>query len=305
MNSEREEAYQRLVYYGTSTWTYPGWQGIVYHRTYTPKTIKTESLGEYVQFKPFSTVGIDHTFYSPPSPYLLKTYARFLPPGFKCVSKVWEEITIKRYPPHPRYGAKAGQENPHFLDAEKFKREVLAVYEQAFGDHTGPFVFEFGTMRRDDMPSVELLAEALSKFFAQLPKDYRYATEIRNPQFLQPPYFEALREHGVAHCFNQWNYMPPIRKQLAAAGHPPVTADFVVARILTPPGVSYEKAVQMFQPYDRLKQPLPQVREDIERLVRTALEHNLPIYVIVNNRAEGSAPLTIREVDQQIRANLG
>ena len=83
----RLDNYRALIHWRTSTWTYPEWQGIVYHKAYTTKSIKTESLAEYAAFKPFSTVGIDNTFYAPTNPFVLLEYAKHLPAGFKCVSK--------------------------------------------------------------------------------------------------------------------------------------------------------------------------------------------------------------------------
>jgi len=61
-----------LIRFGTSTWTYEGWQGKVYKREYKKTTFTRECLGEYCQFlyngEPlFRTVGNDSTFYRPPT----------------------------------------------------------------------------------------------------------------------------------------------------------------------------------------------------------------------------------------------
>ncbi len=298
------EKYQHLIHWGTSTWTYPEWQGIVYHKPYTAKTIKTESLAEYSAFKPFSTVGIDNTFYAPPNPFVLEEYARHLPKGFKCVSKVWDEFTVPKWSQQKRYGKKAGKENPHFLDAEKFKAEVLAVYDMAFKAHTGPLVFEFGEMYPPTIPSLTFFLEKLEAFFSALPGEFPFAVELRNKAFLKPEYFETLRRHNVSHVYNHWTKMPRLVEQMAAAGEKPFTADFAVARLLTPLGVKYEKAVQMNAPYDAIKTRLPMMRDDIEDLVDKALEFNIPFYILVNNRTEGCAPMTVQELDERIRGNL-
>lgn len=298
------EQYERLVHWGTSTWTYPEWQGIVYHKAYTPKSIKTESLAEYAAFPLFSTVGIDNTFYSPPNPFVLAAYAKYLPSGFKCVSKVWEEITVSKWSKQPRYGKKAGQDNPHFLDAELFKSQVLSVYEKAFKEHTGPFVFEFGEMYPPTVPSLQFFVEKLDGFLGKLPKGYQYSVEIRNKGFLKPEYFATLRQHSVSHVFNHWTKMPRLREQMAAAGDPPCTAGFIVARLLTPLGIKYETAVKMNAPYDRIKTRILEMRDDVESLIEKALEAGIPLYMLVNNRTEGCAPRTIMEVDESIRNSL-
>jgi len=88
---------------GTSTWTYDGWTGEVYHRTYRSAQ-PARRLEEYARYPLFRTVGIDSAFYEPPSEEVLTAYARALPPGFPCVSKVWDRITARRFTQDPRWG---------------------------------------------------------------------------------------------------------------------------------------------------------------------------------------------------------
>lgn len=64
----------------------------------------------------FRTVGIDHSFYRPASTAQLAHYARQVPADFHFCSKVWDKLTVPAYAHLPRYGAKAGQPNPRFLD---------------------------------------------------------------------------------------------------------------------------------------------------------------------------------------------
>lgn len=40
-----------LVRFGTSTWTYEGWQGQVYRRQYAKSRFAQECLGEYYQYQ--------------------------------------------------------------------------------------------------------------------------------------------------------------------------------------------------------------------------------------------------------------
>lgn len=61
-----------LVRFGTSTWTYQGWQGQVYTRQYAKTKFAQECLGEYCQYQYYSeplfrTVGNDSTFDRPDS----------------------------------------------------------------------------------------------------------------------------------------------------------------------------------------------------------------------------------------------
>ena len=289
------------ILFGTSSWTYPGWQGLVYHGSYRSEAeLKANCLAEYGAFPWFRTVGIDSSFYSPMSVETLRRYASQLPSGFPLTSKVWEEITIPRYANHARYGARAGRINTDFLNADKFSNEVLAPFIEA-GVEPGPLVFEFQRLSQELIAPPEVFCETLDRFLEKVPKQRRYAVEIRNKELLIPAYFHVLNGHNVAHCFNHWSFMPPLKMQMkAAAAAGGLTASFFVARILTPLGKSYEEAVSTFSPYDEIKEPLPEMREDLVRLAKRALQKNIEAFILVNNRAEGNAPLTIDAVGRMI-----
>ncbi|MGH7146827.1 MAG: DUF72 domain-containing protein [Nitrospiraceae bacterium] len=283
-----------LIKFGTSTWTYEGWQGLVYHRQYAKTKFSQECLGEYCQYlhngEPlFRTVGNDSTFYRPPTANQLRRYLNQIPEGFEMCFKVWEELTIPSYARQARYGPRAGQPNPRFLDAQLFKDLVLTPYRDAkFEPHTGPFLFEF---QRHGMSTEEFVGK-LDGFFAQLPKDFRYAVEIRNAGLLGPHYHAMLSQHGVAHVYNHWSYMPPLVEQHRRLES--FTAPFTVLRLLTPLKMSYEQAKKRADPYSKIVGELSEMRQDTVSLVKQAVAENRRAYVLVNNRSEGCAPLTIQ-----------
>ena len=282
-----------LIRFGTSSWTYPGWKGLVYQRDYPATGAVAKQLAEYARWPLFRTVGIDSFFYRPPSIATLTSYAEALPPGFRCVSKVWDRITAHAFN-SPRDIAHRGERNPDWLDPELFIAEVLDPMRQHFSDHLGPLVFEFQAITKRDALSTEQFIQALDRFLDALPGGVPYAVEVRNPEFLSPAYFAVLREHGVAHVFNAWTRMPPIGEQLLL--HESITADFVVARALLRPGRTYAQAVDAFAPYDHIQEENPALRADLVALARTAINLRIPAYVIANNRAEGCSPLTIAAV---------
>ena len=286
------------VRFGASSWNYPGWRGLVYHREYTGKGASARRLEEYAAFPLFRTVGIDSTFYAPPVESVLTSYAAHLPSGFPCVSKVWNQLTIHTFT-KANDRARAGKANPDFLNPDLFLEAVYEPCQRYFASHMGPLVFEFQTMARGSGMTAQGFADRLDGFLSALPREGMYAVEIRNEEFLTPMYFAVLREHGVAHVFNSWTRMPPIGRQLDLSGS--VSGSFLVARALLRPGRSYDEAVDAFAPYDRIQDPNPALRRDLVRLVEIAVEARIPAYILVNNRAEGSAPLTIAEVARMLR----
>ena len=175
-----------------------------------------------------------------------------------------------------------------------FVNEVLGPMQEHFSEHLGPLVFEFQAISRREGRTPAQFFDALDHFFGALPTGVPYAVEVRNAEYLTPPYFAVLRQHGVAHVFNAWTRMPPIGEQLLM--HESITADFVVARALLRPGRTYAQAVDAFAPYDHIQDENPELRNDLVALARTAINLRIPAYVIVNNRAEGSSPLTIKAI---------
>jgi uncharacterized protein YecE (DUF72 family) len=281
------------IRFGTSSWNYPGWQGLVYNELRATRTSAAALLGEYARFPLFRTVGIDSSFYAPPTPETLERYAEHLPAGFPCVSKVWDRLTIHTFS-SLKDPKRAGERNPDFLNAELFLESVYEPYRRHFAGHAGPFVFEFQTLPPNRGAAGNEFYEMLDRFFSELPRTGNYAVELRNEELLTPAYFGVLARHGVAHVLNSWTRMPPIGAQLDLPGV--FTAPFVVSRALLRPGRTYDEAVDSFAPYDRIREPIPELRDDLLRLMREALARDLPAYILVNNRAEGSSPLTIAAI---------
>jgi len=259
-------------------------------------------LAEYARWPLFRTVGIDSFFYTPPSERTLASYAAALPEEFPCVSKVWDRITAHTFA-NPKERAHFGQLNPDWLNADLFLSEVLAPMQAHFAGHIGPFVFEFQTIARSAKLGAAEFAARLDAFFGKLPRGVPYAVELRNQEYLSPEYFAVLRTHGVAHLFNSWTRMPSIGEQLQMADA--ITGDFLVARALLRQGRTYSAAVDAFAPYDHVQDENPELRGDLAALAKAALELRFPAYLIVNNRAEGCAPLTITAVARQLLPAAG
>jgi uncharacterized protein YecE (DUF72 family) len=271
----------------------------VYQEDYGLKGAAAKMLREYAAFPLFATVGIDSSYYGPPTEAVLKSYAEHLPPGFPCISKVWSQITVHTFT-KAQDPERAGTRNPDFLNPELFIEEIYQPAQRYFAANTGPFVFEFQTIAKSSGIDAQSFANRLDEFFSELPRDAQYAVEVRNDDFLTPMYFAVLREHGVAHVFNSWTRMPPIGHQLDLPGA--ISGPFILARALLRPGRTYDEAVDAFAPYDRIREPNLKLRRDLVRLVETAVRARLPAYLLVNNRAEGSAPLTIAAVAEMLGA---
>ena len=296
----RQPGHVRL---GTSSWTFPGWRGLVYRRRYASERIFTQrSLEEYASFPLFRTVGIDRSFWAPIPEHELASYAAQLPEGFRCVMKVWEELTTVSYPSHPRYGARAGQKNPHFLDAGVFRELVADPVARAFARHLGAFVLEIPPPPK--LPHRPDFERALARFLEEVPREapsgevFHYAVELRDKRLFTRRHVELLRAHRASHVWNHWSRMPSIGAQRELAGD--ALDRVAVARLMLPHGASYAEQKAAFAPFDRLVTPDPEMREDVLRLARDAGERGTELYVIVNNKVEGSSPWTVRALAERL-----
>ena len=83
----------RHVRFGTSSWSFPGWEGLVFSRKASAASLARDGLSEYARHPLLTTVGIDRGFYAPIPREDLARYAQQLPPGFPCCAKAPESVT--------------------------------------------------------------------------------------------------------------------------------------------------------------------------------------------------------------------
>ena len=72
-------------------------------------------------------------------------------------------------------------------------------------------------------------------------------------------------------------------------------------RLLTPLKMSYKAAKKRAEPYTKIVEELPQMRQETVQLARQAVSEGRHTYVLVNNRAEGNAPLTVQGLSEMLR----
>ncbi len=275
------------VRFGTSSWTFEGWKGLVYRRAYpSQKAFTRESLREYAKYPLFGCAGVDRSYYAPVSEEELRAYAEQLPEGFVLLSKVWSRVATRYFPKLERYGERAGKPNPDFLDATLFLEAQAASAVAGLGEHLGPFILEIppdaGPFDR------QAFERALDAFLADVGPDFRIAVELRDRRLLSPSYLEILARRGATHLFNFWSRMPTIGEQLDREGA--LVGPFAVARLMIPPGRKYEEMKEAYAPFDRIHEVRQDMRDDVTRLIREAGERGIETYVIANNKAEGFEP---------------
>lgn len=305
MEFQRDELRTRVaalaaegVYLGTSSWKYPGWCGQLYERQryewrgrFAESRFNRNCLREYAEV--FKTVSVDAAYYTFPTPKYLQSMAEQVPEDFHFGLKVTDVITLKKFPNLDRFGPLAGKPNEQYLNADLFQQSFLKPCE-AIRSRIGVLMFEFSRFWPADYRHGRDFIADLDQFLGKLPNGWPYGVEIRNRFWLRPQYFECIARHGVAHIFNSWEAMPPVNEQMAMP-QSRTAPDLNAARFLLKPGRRYEEAVELFKPYDKVKEENPEAREAGRALIREgkAAGPGKRTFIFVNNRLEGNALATI------------
>jgi uncharacterized protein YecE (DUF72 family) len=221
------------TYLGGSTWSFPGWAGLVYDRAHPAARLARHGLAAYARHPLLRAVGIDRTHYRPLPAAELARYAAAVPPDFLFLVKAHEACTLAHFPDHPRYGAERGRPNPLFLDAAHAAGEVVAPYAEGLGAKGGALLFELAPQ---DLGPPRRFAARLHAFLAALPPGPLYAVELRNRELLTADYAAALAAAGACHCLNVHPRMPDVRVQARLAGV--AAAPLIVGRWLLGSGAS-------------------------------------------------------------------
>jgi hypothetical protein len=88
--------------------------------------------------------------------------------------------------------------------------------------------------------------------------------------------------------------MPTLDHQAQLPGV--LTADFTVVRALLRKWRPYDKAVETFEPYDRIQEPNDGALDGLRLIAQRAMHERKDAFLFVNNWLEGNAPSTIEAV---------
>ena len=124
------------------------------------------------------------------------------------------------------------------------------------------------------------------------------SVEVRDPELLTEDYLAALCAGRATHCIAIHARMPSAIVQARYwrdSGQAPL-----VIRWSLHSGFKYEEAKERYAPFNALVDEDPEGRAQVAQLVKEAAGRDQDAYVIVNNKAEGSAPLTIRKLAELI-----
>ena len=285
---------------GTCSWKYASWKGLIYNPNKSYKA--NDYLPDYA--KHFNTVEIDQWFWSLfptgaklPNPETARIYSESVPDDFLFTVKAPNSITLTHH--YSKQAAKsehiANQPNDYFLNIDLLKRflEIL----QPMGKKLGPIMFQFEYLNKQKMPSLKQFLDRLYEFFASAPKEFNYAVEIRNPNYLKKEYFEFLKDRDISPVLIEGYYMPHISELVEkfdiSAGKT------LVIRLMGPDRKEIEKLTG--EQWDNVVAPKDEGLDSVARIVKGQVEQGRDVVVNVNNHYEGCAVMTIGRVVERMR----
>jgi uncharacterized protein YecE (DUF72 family) len=285
------------IYLGTSSWHFPGWARVVYDHPADERLLAREGLVAYAQHPLLRCVGIDRTFYAPIPASEFRHYAEQVPPHFRFVVKAPMLCTAVAMRGEP--GTRAAP-NPRFLDAVFAVERFVAPCLEGLGGKAGALVFQFPPVGREHTREPQVFAQRLAAFLGRLPRGPLYAVELRDPVLITDAYLQVLQDTGTHHCLGLHPRMPVASEQARSTGV--AHAGPLVVRWNLHQGFGYEEAKARYRPFTRLVDEDIPNRVSLARLCLDAVGRGQPAFVIANNKAEGSAPLTLFKLAEQIVA---
>jgi uncharacterized protein YecE (DUF72 family) len=235
------------IHLGSSSFTASGWQGAFY-----PKGLKSS---DYLSFysEHFDTVEVDSTFY-----------------GFVFSVKAPQSIT------HDKVLVNCDAEIKEFLD-------TISI----LGEKLGPIVFQFPYFDNSQMRDALAFTDRLIPFLNKLPKNYRFAVEIRNRKWLDAELADLLRTLKIALVLQDIRSMPGPQE----LKFDPVTADWTYIRWL-----GDRKGIEaVTQTWDRIVEDktarLSSWVDYCQRIQRRGVKQ----YIYANNHYEGFSVATVEK----------
>ncbi|MFA5631488.1 MAG: DUF72 domain-containing protein [Porticoccaceae bacterium] len=286
------------LYFGSSSWNYPGWAGLVWAQEYSKRMLAGEGLAAYAAYPLFRTVSVDRGFYRPLSVTQYARYAAQVPETFRFVVKAPSQVTDALVRDSSGRGK---QINADFLDPELAVRDFVEPALAGLGHKLGALVFQISPLPQAWLSRIPELISRLHSMLAALPDfqgrapDVAVAVEVRDPQWLGPDFIAALRDTKATYCMALHAKMPRIVDQLPilrALWPGPLVCRWNLNPLHGAFG--YEKARREYAPYNRLVDPDVETRAALARVIAGTVGAGQNAYVTLSNKAEGSAPLSVR-----------
>ncbi len=295
---------------GTSSWTYPGWAGLMWDTEYPESLLSKEGLRAYGQHPLMRSVSVDRSFYRPLTQDQYARYAAQVPDDFRFVVKAPSHVTDALVRGEDGRGL---QPNPAFLDPALATQDFVAPALAGLGHKVGALVFQLSPLPRHLLHHLPLVLQRVRTLLLAQPPlaptapDGVLALEVRDPQWLDEPFVHelatVLRDTGATWCLCLHAKMPRLEHQLPLLRM--LWPGPMVCRWNLNPlhgAYGYEDAQREYSPYDRIHDVDQDTRDLLVRTMAGIAGAGQNVYVTISNKAEGCAPLSARALAEGLAA---
>lgn len=304
--SELAAALPPLLRMGASTWSYPGWEGLVWDGAYDASVLAKKGLTAYAQHPLLRTICIDRSFWRPLTVSQYLTYAGQVPADFRFVVKCPSVITDALVRAEDGRGREA---NPAFLDPALAASAFVQPTLEGLGEQLGVLVFQLSPLSWDWLSRPTQLFARLQALLASVQSQLTQhpevivAVEVRDPELLVPAFADVLRATGTTFCLGLHGKMPPIEDQLPllrSLWPGPLVCRWNLNRRFGAYG--YEDAQKAHAPFSEIRSPDPHTRALLARTIAGITGRGQRAYITVSNDAEGCAPRSIALLAEEVLA---
>jgi uncharacterized protein YecE (DUF72 family) len=283
------------IRFGTCSWKYESWKGLIY-----PKTEKFNYLKEYSNH--FSTVEIDQWFWSLftsskvvlPQKKIVIEYKNSVPEDFLFTIKIPNSITLTHF--YRKNKSDELVKNPFFLSLDLYNQFLDSI--SPLLNQVGCLIFQFEYLNKDKMSSQSLFQNLLYEFFTKTSNsEFPIGIEIRNPNYLNKNYFEFLEQLRIIPVLLEGYYMPSVIETCKML--PNHFNKSVVFRLHGPDRSGIE--ILSNENWNQIYIDRTIELEKLGELFKDLLNRKLDLFINVNNHFEGSAPLTIQKLKKSLK----
>jgi uncharacterized protein YecE (DUF72 family) len=273
-----------MLIHGTSSWSEKSWVGPFYPDGTQPR----DYLALYAE--QFAAVEADTTYYGIPRESTVRGWAERTPEGFVLCAKFPRSIV------HGGEGRTPDRDVVLVPDRVGAQTESFLKTMSLLGPKCGPMVLQFPYFNKQAFEGPGEFLERLDVYLGALPKEFRYAVELRNKWWVKEPLLHILRRHDVAFVLSELAFMPhpaELAEKLDL-----ITTDFVYARLIGDRKAVEEKT----KTFDQLVLDRTSSLERWAELLRDVVARERKVYVFANNHYAGFAPATIRQLAELVTA---
>jgi len=290
---------------GTSSWNYPGWDGLVWDGEHPETNLSRYGLAAYAPHPLFRTVSVDRSFYRPLNVAQFAEYASQVGKDFRFVVKAPSLVTDALVRDESGRGMR---QNSNFLNAGQAVQMFVEPALEGLGHRLGALVFQISPLPTAWLGQMPKLIDRLHNLLKAIPDlksiapDGVVAVEVRDPQWLTSQFVDALRDTGATYCMGLHAKMPRIDEQLPilrALWPGPLVCRWNLNPLHGAYG--YEDAQALYSPYDKIMDPDPETRAALVSVIAGTANAGQNVFVTLSNKAEGSAPLSVIELARAIQ----